>query len=850
MAEVKTDFGPLEGQLEAVRERQLGKHAGEEIEYATCCQNGCFDMCLLKCHKKDGVLTAIETDNIVHPNMGREDAYCDEKDFDQGMFQHRACVRGRGWRKDVYSPSRIKYPMLRVGPKGSRKFKRISWEEALDLIVEKYLETREKYGPMSVYCDGLMGGSTDYIGQFMPGGALGIWGVDSYEPHDFADTYQFGRPLTMDAATFDGGTEAMTLFDAKAIVLWGFDVYLNYPEFAYYFNLARSKGVPIIYIDPRYTWTAHLADQWIPIRPATDDAMMEAMAYTIFDEGLENKEFIEKNVEDGGVERWKRIVMGEFDGFPHTPEWAETICGVPAETIKALARLCADGPVYMRMVWAATRRLGGEDPARIDNYLRIITGNLGCKGCIGTGMDFGVKSHFPTPPMNFYGERFDKIEEHCVIEGENWHRAVLNWKRYEDGEISLADYKRIVGCPQNETAPNIKMIWQTVNPRNMIPNYYDSSARLQAVLMTPFVAYSAYTWATTMTWYSDLILPLAHQFFEGGGGDNFVLQGYSFNTAFSPAAGNYFIGMGKVVDPPGECRTRLWILKEVAERIAIPGDPDGAHVIDYLYPELKGVKWEDLDGVLEEMAHKNFDIWREMDEIKPLDPPTWEEFRKVPYFIRPIEEDYWVCLRDECEGKKPFQTPSGKIEIVSHFLEDHDYHNMAYETKCLGDGEVEPVGRYHQVEVHPLSPMVNTYPLYLLTPHAFYRQHFCQDENPWFRDEYRMSVWISAADAAKRNIKDGDMVLAHNDVGQCMVPAYVTSRLTPGISCMIFGRNYDPSHFKTDIMPEGIDRAGSANFLIPSEDYNHRRGILLCFGMMDITSLEGKGFAVEQEGVE
>ena len=48
MAEVKTDFGPLEGQLEAVRERQLGKHAGEEIEYATCCQNGCFDMCLLK----------------------------------------------------------------------------------------------------------------------------------------------------------------------------------------------------------------------------------------------------------------------------------------------------------------------------------------------------------------------------------------------------------------------------------------------------------------------------------------------------------------------------------------------------------------------------------------------------------------------------------------------------------------------------------------------------------------------------------------------------------------------------------------------------------------------------------
>jgi anaerobic dimethyl sulfoxide reductase subunit A len=137
----------------------------------------------------------------------------------------------------------------------------------------------------------------------------------------------------------------------------------------------------------------------------------------------------------------------------------------------------------------------------------------------------------------------------------------------------------------------------------------------------------------------------------------------------------------------------------------------------------------------------------------------------------------------------------------------------------------------------------------MITPHAFYRQHFAQDENPWFRDEYRMDVWISAADAAQRGIKDGDMVLAHNGVGQCLVPAYVTSRLTPGIACMIFGRNYDPSHLKTDIMPEGIDRAGSCNFLIPSEDYDHRRGILLCAGMIEITNVEGKHFNVDVEGV-
>ena len=406
-----------------------------------------------------------------------------------------------------------------------------------------------------------------------------------------------------------------------------------------------------------------------------------------------------------------------------------------------------------------------------------------------------------------------------------------------------------MGCPQNETAPNIKMIWQNVNPRNMIPNYYDSNLRLQSVLDTPFVAYGAYTWATTMTWYSDLVLPLAHQFFEGGGGDNFVLQGYSFNTAFSPAAGNYFIGMGRVLDPPGECRTRLWIFKEVAERIQIPGDPDGAYVIDYLYPDLKGVKWEDLWDVIDKKVEANFNQWREFPEIAPLDPPTWEEFKKESYFVRPIEDDYWVCLKSECNGEVPFQTESGKIEFIPSFLEKHDYHNTSYKTKCLGKGYIEIIPHYRDVETSPLSPQVNKYPLYMITPHAFYRQHFAQDENPWFRDEYRMDVWISAADAAKRGIKDGDMVLAHNGVGQCLVPAYVTSRLTPGIACMIFGRNYDPSHLKTDIMPEGIDRAGSCNFLIPSEDYDHRRGILLCAGMIEITNVEGKHFNVDVEGV-
>ncbi len=126
----------------------------------------------------------------------------------------------------------------------------------------------------------------------------------------------------------------------------------------------------------------------------------------------------------------------------------------------------------------------------------------------------------------------------------------------------------------------------------------------------------------------------------------------------------------------------------------------------------------------------------------------------------------------------------------------------------------------------------------MITPHAFYHQHFCQDGNPWFRDEYRMSVWISVADAKARDIKDNDLVMVHNGVGQCVVPAYVTSRLTPGVTCLIFGRQYEPSPFKTDIMPDGIDRAGSCNLLISSEHFDSRRGALLTNGMVEITKVD------------
>ncbi|MGV8083572.1 MAG: molybdopterin-dependent oxidoreductase [Coriobacteriia bacterium] len=825
----ESNFGPAPGQLESVQERLLGKHVDEEIQYSCCGQNGCFDECLLKVHKKNGVITAIETDNLVHANAGREDAYADPDDFRKGLFQQRACVRGRGWRKDVYSPRRVKYPMLRVGPRGSREFKRISWDEALDLMASKYTEIREKYGPYSIWGDGLLGYPYDSISTYLPGGAVGGWAVDSFEPHDFADTQNFGISMNyrvMFDASWWAGSDCVTLLDSKLIILWGVDVLLNYPENAYYLLLAKAKGTPIIYIDPRYTWTAHVADQWIPIRPGTDGAMLEAMGYVMLSEDLFAKDFVEKWVEPYGLQRWREYLEGEDDGIVKTPEWAEGICGVPAETITELARLYARShPVYMRQVWAATRMHYGENQARTHNHLLALGANVGHKGTTGTGINFGIKAHIPMPYPADIGQSQGKGGFKTLCEAEMWHHAINLWPKVEAGEMNLDDYKAEIGCPQGESAPNFQMLVFISNPRNLALNYYDANARIEAMKKVSFSVYATYDWASSSAWYADLVLPLAHQFFEGGGdSQTFHGGGYGFNKGFSQKINNYFIGTGKIVEPPGEAATKIWILKEVANRLGI-GDEYAA--------KIKDVSREDFHARMTELAGESYDAWRQLPEIAKWNPPTFEEFQKVPIFRVPID-DYNVRLKEEFENDIPLDTASGKIEFYSDWLATHDFKKATQGTKTYGKGVISPMPKYKHQPYSLFSSIALREPLYMITPHAFYRQHFAQDGNPWFRDEYRPSVWISVADAKARSIKDNDLVLVENGAGQCMLPAYVTSRLTPGVACMIFGRQYEPSNVKTDLMPDGICTAGSCNFLISDDHFDARRGILLCNSMVEV----------------
>ena len=148
--------------------------------------------------------------------------------------------------------------------------------------------------------------------------------------------------------------------NSNLIILWGHN-----PEETKFDSVtmnvllrAKKKGIPIIVIDPRRNDTAVRLDaEWIPIRPATDSALMDAMAWVIVEEGLQDQEFLDRccigfdkaHMPKGidSSECYLSYIYGEKDGIPKTPEWAERITGTAADTIRSLAR---------RYAWQNPRR--------------------------------------------------------------------------------------------------------------------------------------------------------------------------------------------------------------------------------------------------------------------------------------------------------------------------------------------------------------------------------------------------------------------------------------------------------------------------------------------------------------
>lgn len=320
--------------------------------YRNACPRNCYDSCSLKTWVKDDVITFVEG-------------------APESTFTHGApCVKGLSYPRRVYSPDRIKYPMVQ-DVRGSGNWRRISWDEAMQRIATKMLEIKKKDGSML----GLA--MTKYSGKF---GVLnyaveGMMSSLGYTTR-FAGTPCW--PAGIDAQNYDMGdmwcNDPEDFVKAKYIIIWGANPAWCSMHTMKYIYQAREKGAKVVVIDPLLTQTAAKADLYLRVRPGSDGALALGMARHLVDKGLVDQDFV-NNYSHG---------YPEFEAYLRnsvTVEWAAEICGLSADVIRQLAEeFTAVNPATVWIGYGMQRHVNGGANVRAIDAFVAMTGNIGIEG--------------------------------------------------------------------------------------------------------------------------------------------------------------------------------------------------------------------------------------------------------------------------------------------------------------------------------------------------------------------------------------------------------------------------------------------------------------------------------------
>lgn len=757
----------------------------------TSCAHNCGSRHMLVAHKKGDVIVRLSTDDGRYQSGGQFGKDTVEEP------QLRACLRGRAYRQRLYSAERLLYPMMRVGRRGEGRFKRVSWDEALDFVARKMIDIKNKYGPTALLDQSYAGASygvlhkSDQIegllGRFlgMFGCRTSSWSVPSYQGTTTSSRWTFG--------TIEDGNEDDAFAHSKLIIMWGWNPAYTFHggNTFYYMRLAKQKGCKFVLVDPQYTDSAAAYDAWwIPIKPNTDAAMLAAMAHYIFVNDLQDQAFIDKfclgmdagtmpqwaAMSPNGKENFKDYILGKYDGVPKTPEWAAKICGVKAEDIKKLAHLYATTkPAALKASWAPGRANFGEQYNRMAAALQAMTGNIGVLGGCAEGVGKAWHAEAVAYPYDQYANIW-----FASIKSDRWAHCVLNYPNVRREEIGL--------WPRQDkldgVIPNIKGIfWQGSDWFNQLTNI---NKAIQAIDKLELVVCMDST-ITPSGLYADVLFPIATHFER-------------HDVALPWYKGHYYIHRPKVIQPLGESKTDFQVFTELAYRIGHLtgiGDAFGRAynpraTRDYFYH----------DDEVDEAYLKAW--WEERVMRHQHVSMSWEEFKRHGVYKFKLDRPH-VAFREQIEEGKPFPTPSGKIEILSTelaMIEDW--------TRTRYGSHIPSIPKWIEPTEYLDSPIAKKYPFHLISPHPRWRTHSIFNNCTWLRETYEQEVTINASDAARLGIKTGDTVEIWNDRGGVVVPAYVTERVLPGVLVLHEGA-------WLDLDKEGWDRAGNPDFLTADE---------------------------------
>ena len=306
-------------------------------------------------------------------------------DPDSPFNRGQMCIKGLATPEMMYHPSRLLTPLKRDGDRGSNQWKEISWDMALDEIANKLERIIQETGPESIAL-GQGTGRHHFMHVIRFANSLGT--PNWYEP-GLANCLI--PRITVSQLTYGGYLVAdyYGKVNPKTILFWGHNPVITGPDGELSFPVKRAlkAGSFGIAVDPRRSETAKRCKLWLPIRPGTDAALALAMAHVIINEGIYDKDFVEKWTV--GFNRLREHVSN------YSPKWAEAITWVPAEDIVAAAkRYALDRPSVLEWGVAIEHTPNSLQTVRAISLLRGLTGNIDIPG--GDILGMNIVRPYPT----------------------------------------------------------------------------------------------------------------------------------------------------------------------------------------------------------------------------------------------------------------------------------------------------------------------------------------------------------------------------------------------------------------------------------------------------------------------
>jgi len=679
------------------------------------------------------------------------------------------CARGDAGVHALYDPDRLKYPLVRIGKKGDGKFKRVTWDEAYEAILNgtdlfkgiKQILDEEKDNRSTLgFCAGEGMGEPNFK-NFM-GSHLGSKNFVNHSSICLQTTTA-GYSLTL------GSYGKADMENASYVIMAGANraEAILTPDTMDMFKRTRGRGLKLIVVDPRFTNTAQHADKWLGIKVGTDLAFVLALTYVVMKETLYNKSFVASNVKD--FDKYKEHILKSN----YTPEWAQNITGIDAEDITTIARdFMAHAPkaIYYqgrRTAWG----LQDFQLRRAQAIFSALGGGIDVKGGIVFGKKIALEwQKIIAPEYTNTKGRIDVGTAKFVGHHGSWigFRNLIAEKKTPFPLRALFTYKQ--------------------NPMQSVPNI----AKTKQMFENLDLAVTIDTMPSDTVMMSDVILPECTYLEREDPVKSF--------SGVEPA----IVLRNKVIEPLYESKSLFDILKGLSKKVEKPlfyisakYDEELAESLeDYGFQETFEEYFFNISSAYatsqEEINKKRILVFHSEEVYKTLKekgvyyPHMDEYFKKInenEYQYYPEDKKYYqthanereesqdTCIDEKAMSalKKHFRTTSGKVECHLHKMAEKDVAPMpTWKDELYKEA---PKGKFKFVS----------------------GRHAQQTQNSTANNIMLLDVmkenylWINKAQADKKGIKYGDIVAVKSSVGEIYIKAYPTIKIIKDVVFYVHG---------------------------------------------------------------